>query len=65
MGILDNLGVKGRVLWATASTGRWFLMGGSESRGCLRKGNVHRLEDPGEGPRESCVQYAEREGKEG
>jgi hypothetical protein len=30
MGILDRPLVKGIVLCATASTGRWFLMGGDE-----------------------------------
>jgi len=29
MGMLDSLGVKGMVLWATASIGRWFLIGGT------------------------------------
>ena len=29
MGILDSPWVKGMVLWATASTGRWFLMRGT------------------------------------
>jgi len=29
MGILDSPRVKGIVRWATASTGRWFLIGGT------------------------------------
>jgi len=29
MGILDSPWVKGIVLWATASTERWFLIGGT------------------------------------
>jgi len=29
MGILDSPRVKGIVRWATASTGRWFLIGGA------------------------------------
>jgi len=38
MGILDSLRVKGIVRWATASTGRWFLIGGTGLRDFQCKG---------------------------
>jgi len=65
MGILDSPCVKGIVLWATASIGRWFLMGGT-GRGAFQCRGVYTdLRPFVRALEESCVRWLERERNEG
>jgi len=64
MGILDCPLVKGMVLWATASIGRWFLVGGT-GRGVFQWRGRYTHERPRVRVlEESCARWGDREGKD-
>jgi len=65
MGILDSPKVTGIVRWATASTGRWFLIGGT-GRGVFQcRGRYTDVRPLVKAREESGARCTEREGKEG
>jgi len=64
MGILEGPWVKGIVLWANASIGRWLLRGGT-GRGAFQWRGRYTHESPlVRALGESCAEWAEREGKD-
>jgi len=64
IGVLDSPCVKGMVLWATASIGSWFLIGGT-GRGVFQWSGRYTDEEPlVRALEESCARLGEREGKD-